>query len=286
MTAISSPRSSRLRSSIGCPNSTGPARGSSTSTAVSPNISIHAASTARKPAARRRPPLAVSTALPVPALSVCIFGWDASFWPLLNLLVAAARAAHSAYLYLPLPRGTAEHIQQTWLDTIAEILGREFEDCASSGFESAQSVMADRLEGTDLLSVSGDPPAEPALLVGVDGSDTVSLVRDFAARWLLENPLPDAADPPSPTTAVHDSARLVILCPRRNASAVAVVRALGAAKIAVEDELGELPEPALPIQIQRAILDYLLNDTGMEPLLTLVELLNEHCVRRTGREAT
>ncbi len=222
---------------------------------------------------------------PQPSLSICVFGWDASFWPLLNLLVAAARAADSAYLYLPLPRGTAENIQHAWLDTLAEIFVEEFEDCASSGFESAQAIMADRLEGTDLDTSFGDPPAEPTLLVGADGADTVHLVTDFAAHWLLESPTPTPADdaPANGAANLDDSARLVILCPCRNASAVAVVRALGEAGIAVEDELGELPEPALPIQIQRALLDYLLNDAGMDPLLTLIELLNEHGVRRTSR---
>ena len=237
----------------------------------------------RKILARENEVSAVNASL-LPSLSVCIFGWDASYWPLLNLLIAATRAADSAYLYLPLPRGTAENIQQAWLDTIAEILGQEFEDCSSSGFESAQSVMTDRLEGTDIFSTVGAPPAEPALLVGADRSDTVNLVRDFAARWLLDNPLPDTGKASARAAALADSARLVILCPCRNASAVAVVRALGAAKIAVEDELGEIPEPALQIQIQRAILDYLLNDTSMDSLLTLVELLNEHGVRRTGRD--
>ncbi len=231
----------------------------------------------------RRPRTGEVSDASAPSLSVCLFGWDASFWPMLNLLVAAVRAADSAYVYLPLPRGTAENIQHAWHEAIAEILVEEFQDCASSGFESAQADMASRLEGTDIFSPIGAQPDEPTLLVGADGSDTVELVCDFAAGWLLDHPSPKPGQPADGTANLEDSARLVILFPCRNASAVAVVRRLGAANIAVEDELGELPEPALPIQIQRAILDYLLNDTGMEPLLTLVELLNEHCVRRTAQ---
>ena len=45
-------------------------------------------------------------------LSVCVFGWDANAWGRFNLLTAAVRAADSAYLYLPLPSGTSESVQQ------------------------------------------------------------------------------------------------------------------------------------------------------------------------------
>ena len=57
---------------------------------------------------------------------------------------------------------------------------------------------------------------------------------------------------------------------------MSVVRTLAAAGIAVEDELGEIPEPSLAVQIQRAILDYYQDDAGLESLLALIELLNEH----------
>ena len=108
------------------------------------------------------------------------------------------------------------------------------------------------------------------MLVGVDNNDLGVLVRDFAVRWLAARPL---AKEENRTGA---RARLVILCPCRNASAVGVVRALADAGIAVEDELGEVPEPSLAIQIQRAILDYHQDGAGLESLLALVELLNEY----------
>ena len=44
----------------------------------------------------------------------------------------------------------------------------------------------------------------------------------------------------------------------------------------MEDELGELPQPALGVQIQRAIVDYHLDHAGLDSLLAIVELLNEH----------
>ncbi len=210
------------------------------------------------------------------ALSVCVFGWDANHWPLFNLLLAAVRAADSAYLYMPLPRGTSETIQQFWLEACEASFGVERTDCEDSGFVSDQTALADQLEGADLDGNTMTRLSEPELLTGVDIRDTISLVCDHVARWLAERPPDDGAE----TTDGHQ--RLVVLCPGRTPSAVALVRALAVAGIAVEDELGEMPEPALAVQIQRAIVDYHLDRAGLEPLLTLVELLNEHAAVRAG----
>ncbi len=210
-------------------------------------------------------------------LSVCVFGWDANHWNAFNLLLATVRAAGSAYLYMPLPRGTSENIQQSWLEACEASFGVERSDCADSGFVSEQAALAERLEGADLEDTSVRLP-EPALLTGVDTQDTVALVCDHVARWL-------ATSSPDDGLATDGSQRLAILCPGRQPSAVAVVRALADAGIAVEDELGELPEPALAVQIQRAILDYHLDRAGLEPLLTIVELLNEHAAVWDHRSA-
>ena len=211
-------------------------------------------------------------------LSICVFGWDANHWHHFDLLSAAVQTADSAYLYMPLPRGTSESIQQSWLEACEERFGVERRDCDDSGFVSAQSILADRLEGADLESASNDP-LEPELLTGVDSQDTVVLVRDYIARWLAA-PTSEAMLATSSSTN-----RLAILCPGRNPSAVALVLALSDAGIAVEDELGELPQPALAVQIQRAILDYHLDRAGLESLLTIVELLNEHAAVWDGRDA-
>ncbi len=237
-----------------------------------------------------------------PPLSVCVFGWDANAWPEFDLLRAAVGSAGSAYLFMPSPRGTSEGLQQGWLEACEAVFGTGFETCDASDFVSAQAGLAERLEGASLDAPSADEaPAPPELLTGVDGDDVAVLVRDFAARWLLEGegteedrggvgggttvarrspatagsrgaggPIGKASDPPP------SFERLAILCPSRNPSAVAVVRALTRAGICVEDELGEIAEPGLDLQIQRAVLDYHLNRGGMDPLLTLVELLNRH----------
>lgn len=207
-----------------------------------------------------------------PPLSVCVFGWDANRWNEFDLLQATVRAADSAYLFLPLPRGTSETVQQLWLEACEASFGVERSDCDDSGFVAAQAALAERLEGADLDETSARVP-EPELITGVDAEDTVALVCDHVARWLAAAQEEDG----------DDNRRLAILCPGRHPSAVAVVRALTDAGIAVEDELGELPEPALAVQIQRAILDYHLDRAGMEPLLTLVELLNEHAAVWGGR---
>ena len=204
-------------------------------------------------------------------LSVCVYGWDAIFWPSFDLLVATLRATENARVYAPLPRGTSEAIQQSWLDALEAATGGDFDVCESSGFPSSQADLVGRLEGTDLAATHpGLSATEPELLVGVDATDQVTLARDFVARWLAARPR--AAEDKGTGSAT----RLVILCPCRNASAVGIVRALADANIAIEDELGEIPEPSLSIQIQRAILDYHQDDAGLESLVALIELLNEY----------
>ena len=209
-------------------------------------------------AARPRPVAA-------PPLRVCVLGWDANRWPLLDLLLAALRAADDAHAFLPLPREPAAALQRSWLTTLEETLRTEFHVCPTAGFTSAQAVLADRLEGADLAP--GNPPP-PELLVGADWMDTVSVVRDFAVRWLV-----DSAERKAPG---GEPVRLAILCPRRTASGVALLRALLAAGIAAEDGLGEVTEPAAEGQIQRALLSFHQNEARVDSLLTLIELLNAH----------
>ena len=211
-------------------------------------------------------------------LSVCVFGWDANHWNQFNLLTAAVRAADAAYLYTPLPRGTSESLQQSWLEACEATFGTERNDCGDSGFVSEQAALAERLEGADLDGNTSRPP-EPDLLTGADFRDTIALVRDYVTRWISAPPGDDGP------VDEHGRNRLAILCPCRNPSAVALVRALSDAGIAVEDELGELPQPALAVQIQRALLDYHLDHAGLEPLLAIVELLNEFAAIGTQRGA-
>ena len=200
-------------------------------------------------------------------LSLCVVGWDAGQWPLFDLLQAAVLAANTAYVFTPSPRGTSEGVQQGWLEACEEAFGVGFETCESAGFVSAQAALVGRLEGTDYLAATfEDRPVAPELLTGVDGADAAALVCDFAARWLAAVNVEEEDEV---------NGRLAILCPRRTPAAVATVRALTAAGINVEDELGEIAEPTLAVQIQRAILDYQQNRGGLESLLTVVELLNQ-----------
>lgn len=212
-------------------------------------------------------------------LAVCVFGWDASFWPSFDLLLATMKTAASARVYTPSPRGTSESIQQSWQDALEGATGEDFAVCESSDFPSSLADLVGRLDGADMDSTASHrESAEPELLVGVDSSDLAVLARDFVARWI-------AATPPGLRNhRVGGADRLVILCPCRNASAVGVVRALTDAGIAVEDELGEIPEPSLSIQIQRAILDYHQEGSGLESLLALIELLNDHAALRDDRQ--
>ena len=205
-----------------------------------------------------------------PPLALCVFGWDAMSWPLLDLLVAAAREAAQFALYAPLPRGTSEGVQQAWLDTLEAALEAEVETCEASDFVSAQAVLAARLEGSDLGSANAARPVAPEFLAGRDTADMAALASDFAARWLAARPAGEDG-----LHAADGGQRLVILCPARDVASVAVVKALAAAGIAVEDEIGELPEPSLSVQVQRAILSYHQNEADIGALLALVELLNE-----------
>ena len=201
-------------------------------------------------------------------LSVCVFGWDAGWWPLFDLMRSAVWTADAAYVFAPSPRGTSEGVQQGWMEACEEAFGTEFEACEASGFVGAQAALAGRLEGTNLdVSVDEERPEAPELLTGEDGADLAVLVVDFVARWLVE------AEKDSDREAER---RIALLCPRRTPMAVAVVRALAAAGISVEDELGEIAEPTLPVQIQRAILEYQQDRSGLDGLLTVVELLNQH----------
>ena len=210
-------------------------------------------------------------------LSVCVFGWDAGEWKHFNLLQAAVQAADAAYVYTPSPRGTSEALQQEWLEGCEEAFGVSFETCENVGFVSAQSALAERLEGVDLDGgTTLDRPPPPDLLTGVDGEDAAALVCDFAARWLAAAEKADGGT----------GERLAVLCPRRTPSALAVVRALTAAGINVEDEQGEIAEPELTVQIQRAILDYQQDRGGLDGLLNLVELLNQHAMSAMAKEAT
>lgn len=198
-------------------------------------------------------------------LTVCALGWDASRWPARDLLRAALRSADSAAVFMPLPREPAAALQRAWLTEMEEDFETESRVCPASGFRSAQASLASHLEGADL---DLEPAPAPELIVGGDWADTLALVRDFVCRWLIE-----AEHRKSPG---GEPARLAILSPRRTASGVAIVRALGQAGIEVEDGLGELTEPAPERQIQRALLAFHQDDARVDSLLTLIELLNAH----------
>ncbi len=216
--------------------------------------------------------IAEPTGAEVVPLTVCVFGWDAASWPVFDLLAAAVRTATAAEVYTPFPRGTSEAIQQHWLDALEESFDTTFEPCDASDFESSQFALASRLEGTDLASGPGAPvPSAPELLAGHDTGDMAALACDFVARWLAARP-----DGKAGRDAADGGQRLVLLCPKRDVSSVSVVKALATAGIAVEDEVGEQPEPSLAIQIQRAVIAYHQDEGGIQALLALIELLNEH----------
>lgn len=201
----------------------------------------------------------------LPPLTVCALGWDASRWPARDLLRAALRSADSAAAFMPLPREPAAALQRAWLTEMEEEFETEHQVCPASGFRSAQASLASHLEGADL---DLEPAPAPELIVGGDWADTLALTRDFVFRWLI-----DAEHRKSPG---GEPARLAILSPRRTASGVAIVRALGEAGIEVEDGLGELIEPPPERQIQQALLAFHQDDARVDSLLTLVELLNAH----------
>ena len=205
----------------------------------------------------------------LPPLALCVFGWDASGWPAFQLLAAAVREAQSSLVYAPLPRGSSENVQLDWLTALEEFFDEGFEPCAGADFLSTHGGLISRLEGAD-LSDDDAPLSEPELIVGLDAQDAAVLARDFVARWLAAS----GGDESFPGQG--DGDRLVILSPRRDLTAVALLRALAAAKIDVEDELGEVPEPSLAVQIQRAILAYHQDNADLDGLLAIVELLNEH----------
>ena len=211
-------------------------------------------------AARETPPDA-------PPLAVCVFGWNAAHWPLLDLLAAACESADRADVYIPSPRGTSEGVQQGWLASLEGVLGVDYDFCEASDFESAQGALAARLEGSDLAT---EQPLVPELLAGRDTADMAALACDFVARWLAARPAGKDG-----LHAADAGQRLLILSPGRDVASVAVVKALAAAGVAVEDEVGEQPEPSLSVQVQRAILAYHQSEADLAALLALIELLNE-----------
>ncbi len=207
----------------------------------------------------------------VKPLSVLAIGWDALCWARRDLFVAALRAAApvSAEVLLPAPRGIghAEAVAQDWIEAIAAGHGAEEEIrvCPSSAQRPPRhATLVERLESVDLGSPDEAEAADsrPAMLVGSDWTDQIALAEEWIARWLLE-------------TADDAAARLCVLFPTRGPLSAAFLRAASRAGLAVEDNLGERPEAPLPVQIARAILDYHLDETGIEPLLTLVGLLND-----------
>lgn len=198
----------------------------------------------------------------VAPLAVCVLGWDASRWPLRDLLLAALRAADGAAVFVPLPREPAISLRNDWITELETELGAEFHPCPNAGFSSAQAPLAGLLDGADLNAA---PPLVPDLLVGADWAATLTLTRDFVARWLI-----DAESRRGPG---GEPVRLAILSPRRTASGVAMVRMLAEAGIPVDDGLGELTEPPPEWQIQRALLAFHQDQARVDSLLTLIELI-------------
>lgn len=203
-------------------------------------------------------------------LSTLALGWDAGCWAKRDLLLAALLAAApvSAQAFFPAPRGIGrgEALAQGWIDAIASGLGpaTEVRACGASGFVPPFGPLVERLESVEFSPAESDAAtdAQPEMLVGLDWSDQLAVSQEWVARWLAE-------------TRNDPAARLAVLFPGRGSGSVEFVRALGRAGIAAEDNLGERAEPPLPVQIARALLDYQLDETGVEPLLTLVGLLND-----------
>ena len=204
-------------------------------------------------------------------LSVCVFGWDANLAQFNLLLGCGARPPIPPTCYLPLPRGTSE-IRSN-----------------SRGSKRARRVSASNAPiATTAASFRRNPPSPtgwkarrsrrrprhpPAGAASADrgryAGHRCPGVRPRGA--MAGRRLPDRL-PTSPAATRPAGDPLPGPHPDRGGGRAGARRR----GIAVEDELGELPEAALAVQIQRAILDYHLDRAGLEPLLTIVELLNEH----------
>ncbi len=184
---------------------------------------------------------------------LCLLGFDPQALPLTNLLIAAIDFAVSSQMFVPSPRAGNETLDESWLAAFESALGTEVE--ASDSFADAPyDALIRRLEGTDL---DGKISRTPAYLVAATWNDQIELIIDSIAKWLESH------------RGEADS-RLVVVVPARGATSIAVSRRLLEVDIAHDDTLGERPEPAWPVRLQRALVDYLLDGASGAALLQLL----------------
>jgi PD-(D/E)XK nuclease superfamily len=188
-----------------------------------------------------------------PVQRLCLLGFDPSSLPLTNLLLAAIRAADSQRMFVPSPRAGNETLNEAWLSVFESALGTAAEVCASFS-DARYDALIRRLEGADL---DGEISHAPSFLVAATWKDQIELVADSIASWL-----------DSDTTGLAD--RLAVVVPERGATSIALSRRLADVGIAHDDTLGERPEPAWSVQLQRAIVTYLLDGTSGGALLRLL----------------
>jgi PD-(D/E)XK nuclease superfamily len=206
---------------------------------------------------------AKSAATPI---RLAVLGTDASFSSLAPLLFAAARAAASSEVFLPLPRAGAEQLHEAWQEAWESELRTEAVLLGAS-HESPYDALIRRLEGTDLDT---EAKQMPALLVGATWADEVELIAQTIANWLVEH-------------AELPEARLSVVLAGRGATSIALGQRLASLGIAHDDTLGERPEPGMAVQLLRALIDYHRESASGGALLRLVAV--RESARQDGRLA-
>ena len=188
-------------------------------------------------------------------LTVCVAGWDTGNWLGLPLLQSIMEEAIDSRVYLPLPRSTAEGVTQDFVTALEERFRISHEICPPGGYTTTNEGLVDRLESADTGTPGGEPPA---FLVGRTWRDQISLVRDHVIQRLTSS-----------------SGRLGIIVPQRGATSVAIVRDLEESGIRVYDDVGEKAERTPGQAVQRAAIEYHLEEGDVGALCRVKRALDD-----------
>ena len=192
--------------------------------------------------------------LPVQRARLCCIGWDAMHWPDIGLLHVAAEKTMAFEMFVPAPRLPADGLQREWIEALEQRFGLERVTCPESGFASANEPLVARLENSQLAS-RGEVAA-PALLVGREWTDQVSLVCAQVREWLAENP----SDP------------IGVIAPEDSPSAIAVTEVLLKSGVRVECR-ARMRERGGPERILEQVARYHTGGRDIGELLELARLL-------------
>jgi hypothetical protein len=192
--------------------------------------------------------------LPAQHARLCCLGWDALHWPDIGLLHLAVEKTVDFQMYVPAPRLPADGLQREWIEALEQRFGLERETCPESGFSSANEPLVARLENSQLAGRCEVTP--PALLVGREWTDQVSLVCAQVREWLAESP----ADP------------IGVIAPEDSPSAIAVAEALLDAGVQVEHRARATESPG-PARIVGQVARYHLAGHDIGELIELTRLL-------------